>query len=112
MSARKTDFFGSFLDAMKTTSVAPRQGPAQQAPATADAPAPPPLPAADPLNEVLKALLPGEQSLRDLLGHAGNSLTLLLHVVGQLHELGLVQRLDGDRLALTEKGRDFASVVK
>lgn len=91
MAERKTDYFGSFLDAMKEGR-------------EADAGA------ADPANQVLRALRAGERSMKDLVGLTKNSLSNLIDVVQNLEKLGLVAR-NNDTLRLTDKGREYALAV-
>ncbi|HXP76048.1 MAG TPA: hypothetical protein VN823_18040 [Stellaceae bacterium] len=96
----KTDYFGSFLDAMKRQSSKPVTTPERAS-----------QPSIDPLNEILKALKSGDRSVKDLVGITGNSLSQLLSVVTQLTELGLVERSNTDMLRLTEKGRELVAVL-
>jgi predicted methyltransferase len=90
MSGRKIDYFGTFLDSMKSK------------PAGGDT---------DPLNAVLKALQDGDRSAKDLLPLTGNSLSLFVEVSRKLIELGWAVRLDGDVLRLTDSGRNVAEVL-
>ena len=63
MAERKTDYFGTFLDAMKGERV-------------------------DPLSQVLKALRSDERSMKDLVNLTGNSLSDLIDVIGKLEARG------------------------
>jgi predicted methyltransferase len=96
MAERKTDYFGSFLDAMK------KMGGSSQADTSAD-----------PSGRVLKALIGGERSLKDLVNLTDTSLSNLIAVVQQLEELKLVERTnDVDMLRLTDKGREYAKALQ
>ena len=114
MTDRKTDYFGSFLGVTAGLSNAGRGAETGSATAVTRPPEPavvPPQAGADPLNEVLKALLPtGERSMKDLLPIAGGSISAYLATVTQLEQLGLVEAT-ADGLRLTGKGRDLAGVV-
>jgi hypothetical protein len=95
MPGRKIDFFGTFLENMKS--------PARAMPRALET---------DPLDEVLKALKDGEHSAKDLIPLVGNSASEFLTVSNQLVELGWVRRLDGDVLQLTDKGREIAELLR
>jgi len=112
MAERKIDLFGTFLDGLK------RQPGPQPSAEIADrianlrgGPTREPASQADPLNELLKALRDGERTAKDLLPIAGNSITNLITASDRLMELGWVTKLDGDVFALTETGRDVASML-
>ena len=87
MAERKTDYFGTFLDAMKGGRV-------------------------DPLSQVLKALRSDERSMKDVVNLTGNSLSDLIDVIGKLEGAGLVERTRDGNLSLTDKGRGDAMAVE
>jgi len=90
MAERKIDYFGTFLDSMK-------REPGQ---------------AADPANEVLKALRDGGLPAKDLIPLVGNSVTQFFSVSEQLVKAGWVQKMDGDVFALTNEGREIAAALR
>jgi hypothetical protein len=113
MAERKTDFFGTFLDTVSSSPTAVQRGLKQAPPERPVFGGGTPLrpPALDPLNEVLKALIPGPQSMKDLIRYTDNSLSAFLSVSGKLEDLGLAERINGDALRLTVKGREVAAVL-
>ncbi len=107
MATRKIDYFGTFL-----STVGSRSDPAPvDARGRSGRERPIPSHRGDPLNAVVKALEAGDLSIKDLLGHVGNSLTAALDVASQLESLGYIERRDGDLLHLTPKGREVAAVL-
>ena len=104
-SERKTDYFGSFLG----TFAGPTRPTPPTTPTLSSTAAE--VPVLDPLNEVLKALLTGDRSIKDLLAYTGNSLSAALSVTSQLERLGYVEQVDGDAWRLTPKGRGVAAMV-
>jgi hypothetical protein len=103
MTDYKTNFFGTFLDTMK--SVPPSQTTVGRALAASQ-----PLAKAGPADAVLHALLEhnGEANVNDLLPLTGFSVDGLATVVNTLVAFNLVEREIG-RIVLTQAGRQAAS---
>ena len=104
MEGRKIDYFGTFLENMK--SPAPLSQNATPARAAKPAAAGP-----DSLNDVLKSLRGGARGAKDLIPLTGNSASEFLAVRNQLVALGWASLVDGDALELTPKGDEVASVL-
>ena len=97
MSERKIDYFGTFLDSMRS----------REAGAKSDMRTPP---QAD-VDAVLRALKGGERSAKELIPLAGNSISAFLAISEQLINLGWIARRDADDFELTPKGREIAEVL-
>jgi hypothetical protein len=106
MSGRKVDFFGTFLENLKTPTPSGSVNSPSAAGGAQSQPGP------DPLNEVLKALRGGPLPAKNLIPLVGNSVSQFLAISSQLVDLGWVIRLDGDQLQLTDKGREVAAVLE
>lgn len=112
MSERKTDFFGTFLENMRSSTPI---RPVEPLPGQFTTPPPGTQPRSqgepDPRNAVLKALRHGGRPAKDLIPLAGNSVTTFLAISGELANLGWIIRRDSDMFELTDKGREVADIV-
>jgi hypothetical protein len=112
MSERKTDFFGTFLESMRSSAPSRPAEPLPGRPTT-----PPPVTQSplqgelDPRNAVLKALRDGGRPAKDLIPLTGNSITTFLNVSTDLINLGWIIRRDPDIFELTDKGREVADIL-
>lgn len=102
---RKTDFFGTFLDSMRSRAPA---SPVEPLPGKRAVPVPGDV---DPRNLVLKALKDGERSAKDLIPLTGNSISSFLDISSELIGLGWIIRRDTDIFELTAKGREVVAVL-
>jgi predicted methyltransferase len=93
---RKIDYFGTFLDSMRSRE-----------PAKSDTPPP----VQGDVDAVVKALKDGARSAKDLIPLTGNSISAFLAISGQLIDLGWIVRRSSDVFELTAKGREIAEVL-
>ena len=100
MVDRIVNYFGTFLESMK--SATQRQS---------EPPDPTVKVSSDSLDAVLKALRGGPLSAKDLIPLTGNSAGEFLNVRERLLTLGWAQIRDGDALELTREGDEVAALL-
>jgi len=104
---RKTDYFGSFLDAMSPSSTS-SSSPSN---VNSNASGTSGTPGDDFLNNVLKSLSNGDQPVAELVQLTGGSVSESLTTIAQLQSLGLAELVDGDHLRLTDSGKTLVKSV-
>ena len=126
MADRKIDYFGTFLESLKTgekfttprtseeavisgAPVAPLSRPSEGAVVGGAAPAPHQTP--DPLNEIVKILQDGPLPAAKLIPLVDNSISQFLSVIARLTSMGWIRQSGGDLYELTPQGREIAAVL-
>jgi hypothetical protein len=113
MAERKIDYFGTFLESMKSSQRPPETSDPgasrsfeTSSPAAKRSPDRP-----EALDAMLKALRGGPLSAKDLIPFTGNSASEFLNVRERLVALGWARLRDGDALELTPEGQEVARLL-